>query len=190
MHFSAARVSVSVSWYPYLYLSVRLAWRYLHCGSCCRCSAAQTAARQLNDLRQCATDLLHSFPSASFPSTFLSTCSLCTNGKSCRQNGIIKMTFLAGKTHKIINRPEHPLDIWHGKGLKNILYTELPDLTLCTELVPCHPAAVVLNCFCGKTQKVSLARFNSTPGTAIAILRLILIRFEVFLELRTRKEGK
>lgn len=44
------------------------------------------------------------------------------NGKSYRQHGIIKMTFLAGKTHKIINRPEHALDIWHGKGLKNILY--------------------------------------------------------------------
>lgn len=79
------------------------------------------------------------------------------------------MTFLAGKTHKIINRPKHPLDIWHGKGLKNLLYTELPDLTLRYPSLSWYRVTLLLNCFCGKTQKVSLARFNSTLRIAIAI---------------------
>lgn len=111
------------------------------------------------------------------------------NGKSCRQNGIIKMTFLAGKTHKIINRPNEPnaLDIWPERG------SGLAGSTPATWLD--EVASTVLNCFCGKTPAEGvIGPFRATLGTfffSSARLRSILIRFEVFLEKRTRwEEGR
>lgn len=146
---------------------------YLH-----RVAAAgpQTAARQLNDLRPCVSMDLLQLSCSALPAL--------ANGKSCRQNGIIKMTFLAGKTHKIINRPNEPnaLDIWPERG------SGLAGSTPATWLD--EVASTVLNCFCGKTPAEGvIGPFRATLGTfffSSARLRSILIRFEVFSEKRTR----
>lgn len=120
----------------------------------------------------------------SFPAALLLLPALA-NGKSCRQNGIIKMTFLAGKTHKIINRP-NALDIWPERG------SGLAGSTPATWLD--EVASTVLNCFCGKTPAEGvIGPFRATLGTfffSSARLRSILIRFEVFSEKRTRGEGR
>lgn len=145
---------------------------YLH-----RVAAAgpQTAARQLNDLRPCVSMDLLQLSCSALPAL--------ANGKSCRQNGIIKMTFLAGKTHKIINRP-NALDIWPERG------SGLAGSTPATWLD--EVASTVLNCFCGKTPAEGvIGPFRATLGTfffSSARLRSILIRFEVFSEKRTRSE--
>lgn len=101
----------------------------------------------------------------------LSTCA-AGNGKSSRQNGIIKMTFFVGKTHKIINRQHRASRTHLTFGPKGATLPRLKAPRGYLSLYETGSAnwiAVVLNCFCGKTQKVSLARFTrasrATLGT-------------------------